>query len=178
MSKIKQKYPILEYDSESAPIIVATSLYDKSRNPRGITRCLFTYFQDVVEKYENADKINQTFRLRTEGVRPRVYEKQYKMPDGRMEYIYVVPMPLGAPIAARMLESMSAVGCNKFMVCGGAGALDDAVTKCDVLIPTCAVRDEGTSYHYLPPARDVSVNSAVLNSIKHTLDVLAKNTWK
>jgi len=161
---LERTFPILEFDPHSRPIIEAKNLYDKSRNPRGVTRCLITYFQDVVEKYEHAEALNQVFRLRTEGVRPRIYEKQI---EG--EYIYVCPVAGGAPYAARMLESMVAIGVNKFMVCGGAGTLDDALTKASVLVPISAVRDEGTSYHYLPPAREVFINPAVLDKIRKTL---------
>jgi len=164
---LKWDFPILEYDSQSVPIIEAKNLYDKSRNPKGITRCLITYFQDVVEKYEHAELLNQVFRLRTEGVRPRIYEKQI---EG--EYIYVCPVAGGAPYAARMLESMAAIGISKFIVCGGAGTLDDDVTQAHVLVPTSAIRDEGTSYHYLPPAREVSINPVVLERIRNTLKSL------
>ena len=180
---IERQFPILEYDPKSKPIIEAKTIYDSKRNVRKITRCLFTYFQDIVEKYEKDDKINQVFRFRTEGVRPRVYEKEYVREDGTEEYIYVVPVPLGAPIAARMLESMIAIGCDKFMICGGAGALDcQEVIKYDVLVPTAAVRDEGTSYHYLLPSREVFINPEVLKTIKRVLDSMGERymevkTW-
>ena len=110
---LERTFPILEFDPHSKPIIEAKNLYDKSRNPRGITRCLITYFQDVVEKYERDDRINQVYRLRTEGVRPRVYEKEYRRADGKTEYIYVAPVPLGAPIAAPLPfdPSAAAVHC-------------------------------------------------------------------
>ena len=161
---LERSFPILEFDPHSRPIIEAKNLYDKSRNPRGITRCLITYFQDVVEKYEHAEVLNQVFRLRTEGVRPRIYEKEV---NG--EYIYVCPVAVGAPYAARMIESMHAIGVTKFMVCGGAGTLDDTVTKAHVLVPISAVRDDGTSYHYLPPAREVFINPTALARIRKTL---------
>lgn len=178
VSKLLQRtFPILEFDPHSKPIIEAKNLYEKSRNPRGITRCLITYFQDVVEKYEHSETVNQVFRLRTEGVRPRIYEKEI---NG--EFIYVVPVAGGAPYAARMLESMAAIGVTKFMVCGGAGTLDDNVTKANVLVPISAVRDEGTSYHYLPPAREVFINPFVLEKIRKALRQLEEpfieiKTW-
>lgn len=181
-SLLERPFPILEYDPDSRPIIEAKFLYDKARNRHGNTRCLFTYFQDVVEKYEQNDKLYQVFRLRTEGVRPRVYEKDYINAEGKKERIYIVPVPLGAPIAARMIESMEAMGCNKFMVCGGAGSLHERVNTVDVLVPVAAVRDEGTSYHYLPPSREVFINQNVLEKIRETLNSIKEpfievKTW-
>jgi uridine phosphorylase len=165
---IPAEYPILEYDPYSKPIIEAKHLYEKSRNKYGVTRCLVTYFQDVVERYERDEVINQVFRIKTEGVRPRVYDME--MPDG--EHIYIMPVAGGAPQAARALENMAAMGITKFMVCGGAGTLDDDYTRAHVLVPVAAVRDEGTSYHYMPPSREVHMNEKVLKSIEKTLTAL------
>jgi len=110
--------------------------------------------------------LNQAFKIRTEGVRPRVYY----MPAGtKKEMIYVVPMPIGAPQAARVMEAMVTLGVKKFMVCGGAGSLDDSTTSGKTLIPVSAVRDEGTSYHYLPPSREVELNPKVAEVIEKTL---------
>jgi uridine phosphorylase len=174
---LERVFPILEYDPDSKPIIEAKNLYAKQGTNRSISRCLITYFQDVVEKYERDEKLNQAFRIKTEGVRPRVYEMQ----TGG-ETIYVIPVAGGAPQAARTLESLSAMGVHKFMVCGGAGTLDDAVTLAKVLVPIAAVRDEGTSYHYLPPAREVFINPAVLRKIEDVLTAAAEpyvkiKTW-
>lgn len=174
----KEEFPILEYDPISKPIVEPKQydmFFDK---PRVVTRAVFTYFSDVVDTLERDIKVNQVFRLRTEGYRSRVYEM--KTESG--EFIYVMIMPVGAPQAARMLEILSAQGVTKFMVCGGAGTLDDDKTKDYVLVPTEAVRDEGTSYHYLPPAREVKMKPQVLNTIIKTLvdekvDYTKVKTW-
>jgi uridine phosphorylase len=38
-----------------------------------------------------------------------------------------------------------------------------------VIVPTAAIRDEGTSYHYLPASREVAPTPAVLEAILATL---------
>jgi len=175
----QEEFPILEYDPSSKPI-VEPKQYDMffDDNRRRVTRCVFTYFSDIVDVLERDLTVNQVFRLRTEGYRSRVYEM--RTPSG--EFIYVLIMPVGAPQAARMMEILSAQGVKKFMVCGGAGTLDDDKTKDYVLVPTVAVRDEGTSYHYLPPAREVKMNAHVLDTIIKTLidekvDYARVKTW-
>jgi uridine phosphorylase len=40
-------------------------------------------------------------------------------------------------------------------VCGGCGVLDRKIDPGYPVILTAAVRDEGTSYHYIPPSREV-----------------------
>ncbi len=168
-------YPILEYDNNHQSItVVKTDIYPKRRQ---IKRCLITYFQDVVVKLEASYKIFEAFKLRIEGKRPEVYQL-----DTPTESIYVLLCPLGAPQAARMLEILSAMGVEKFVVCGGAGTLDDTITGEKILLARAAVRDEGTSYHYLPPAREVAIKEKVRQKVVECLqnenqDFLEIKTW-
>jgi uridine phosphorylase len=51
-----------------------------------------------------------------------------------------------------------------------------------VVIPTAAVRDEGTSYHYLPASREVAPTADAVEAIVRTLDAhgiphVAGKTW-
>lgn len=169
------EYPILEYDAAKQSITqVNKDIYPQNAK---IKRCVITYFQDVVVKLEASYKIFQAFKLRIEGKRPEVYQL-----DTGTESIYILLCPLGAPQAARMLEILSALGVEKFMICGGAGTLDDVVTGEKILLATAAVRDEGTSYHYLPPAREVQINATVRDKIVACLtaeqqDFIEIKTW-
>jgi uridine phosphorylase len=173
----KKDFPILEYDDFPDSITqVKKDIYPENKK---VKRCVITYFQDVIAKLEAGYKIFQTFKLRIEGARPKVYEMQT---GGGETTIYVLLCPLGAPQAARMLEIMSALGVEKFIICGGAGTLDNDVTTEKILIPTSAVRDEGTSYHYLPPSREVSINETVRKRMTAALTELGENfieikTW-
>ena len=40
----------------------------------------------------------------------------------------------------------------------------------NLILPTTAVRDEGTSYHYLPPSREVACNPETIKTVKEVLD--------
>lgn len=89
---------------------------------------------------------------------------------------------MGAPLAVSMLEESIALGCRKFIACGGCGVLDRGVAAGRVLIPTTALRDEGTSYHYLPAAREVSAAQEAVIAIektlqKHNVDYHLVKTW-
>ncbi len=65
---------------------------------------------------------------------------------------------VGAPLAAAFLEEAIAMGARKVVACGGCGTLTDKVGAGEIVIPTSAVRDEGTSFHYLPPSREVEAD--------------------
>ncbi len=57
---------------------------------------------------------------------------------------------LGAPAVAVMLEELATGGITRCIAIGVAGTLQDSIATGDLIITTEAIRDEGTSYHYLP----------------------------
>jgi uridine phosphorylase len=48
--------------------------------------------------------------------------------------------------------------------------LDSKIDVGHVIIPTSAIRDEGTSYHYMPPSREVEADKDAVQAIMKTLD--------
>jgi uridine phosphorylase len=60
-------------------------------------------------------------------------------------------MGIGAPAVATQLEVLIALGVREFLSLGTAGGLRPDQSIGDVIVLTGAVRDEGVSYHYLPP---------------------------
>ncbi len=59
------------------------------------------------------------------------------------------PQGLGAPGVAVILEELAASGIRSCFAVGVAGALQESIATGDFIIPTEAIRDEGTSHHYL-----------------------------
>jgi Uridine phosphorylase len=57
---------------------------------------------------------------------------------------------VGAPAAAVMLEELIAFGSRRFISVGTAGSLRDDLPPGSLVLCDSALRDEGTSYHYLP----------------------------
>ena len=77
---------------------------------------------------------------------------------------------------------MIAHGCHKFIVCGGCGVLEKEIAVGHLIVVSGAVRDEGTSYHYLPPSREVTANpqgvAALETALKQKgLPYLTGKTW-
>jgi uridine phosphorylase len=67
------------------------------------------------------------------------------------------------------LEELIALGCRRFVACGSGGVLIPELKRGTVVIPNSAVRDEGTSYHYLPPARTVEMDPMVITKLENVL---------
>lgn len=82
-----------------------------------------------------------------------IYKAVYK---GKEIALYMTDM--GAAGAGGQLEETFASGVDKVIVFGSCGVLDKTIEDCSVIIPDMAVRDEGLSYHYAPPADEIRVN--------------------
>lgn len=63
-----------------------------------------------------------------------------------------VPNAVGAPYAVLIAEQLFASGCGLLISMTSAGQLRDVATPPYYVLIDRALRDEGTSYHYLPPA--------------------------
>ena len=79
--------------------------------------------------------------------------------------------PLGAAAAAQLLDFLISCGCKKIIAAGSCGVLTD-LDENEFLIPIRAMRDEGTSYHYLPAARFVDLEPSAIKAIEQTFCAL------
>ncbi len=59
---------------------------------------------------------------------------------------------VGAPFAVLVSEQLLALGCRHIIGYSSAGAIGKGISFPCLVVPDRALRDEGTSYHYLPPA--------------------------
>ena len=82
-----------------------------------------------------------------------VYEVQYKR-----HRFALYKARLGAPACVGSFEDLIPMGTKRIILLGNCGVLDKSIEDCGIIIPTRAIRDEGTSYHYAPPADYIDVN--------------------
>ncbi len=72
--------------------------------------------------------------------------------------ITLMMAPVGAPLCVGAFEELFQMGVETAVVFGNCGVLDKAIEDCGVIIPTSALRDEGTSCHYAPLSDEIAVN--------------------
>jgi uridine phosphorylase len=168
-------YPILEFDPEAGAIIEPSRVV---RPLDGIAeRCVLCFFQEVFDRLKSRGELRQIGSLRSEIGDHPIYQMDI---DGRR--LSLLHPGVGAPLAAALLEEAIGLGCRKFVACGGAGVLDRSIALGHLIVPTSAIRDEGTSYHYLPPGREagpspegVAAVEAVL--VRRGCTYLKGKTW-
>jgi uridine phosphorylase len=169
-----QPYPIIEFDPSPEAIIEPSRMIAAIDAPE---HCVLCFFQEVIEKLRNEGKAKEIARLNCESAVNPVYE--ILVAEQRLALCHP---GVGAPSAAAFLEEMIALGCKKFIACGGAGVLDKQIAVGHLLVPTAAIRDEGTSYHYLPPGREVAPAPEAVAAIetvlqRHKYEYLLTKTW-
>jgi len=77
---------------------------------------------------------------------------------------------VGAPAAAVMLEELIAFGARRFISVGTAGSLRDDLKPGALVLCDSALRDEGTSYHYLPGGGLVYPSESLTGALREALD--------
>lgn len=94
-----------------------------------------------------------------------IYKANYRNVE-----IALFMIDVGAPMSVGILEEVFTMGVEKAVVFGTCGVLDKSIGDCSVIIPDCAVRDEGTSYHYAPASDEIKVNEKYLPVFTDMLD--------
>ena len=170
----KEEYPILEFDDTRVAKIEPSLSHKKTE---GYEYCVITFFREVLESMEKEGRIKAVKYLDCETVDIPIYEMEHMGKKVHLSLGYV-----GAAGSAAFLEELVAIGFNKFIVCGGAGVLRRDIAVGHLVVPVSAVRDEGVSYHYLAPAREVECNPEVVAKIeehfnKYGIAYIKARTW-
>jgi uridine phosphorylase len=158
---MQQLYPILDFDATPIAVIEPGSLIKPMDVPR---HCVLCFFPEVVEQIVSQSDPRV---LREEAWEDGVHRLYETAVDGK-RLAFMLP-GVGAPLTCSMLEMAIALGCRAFIACGGAGVLNREIAVGHLIIPTAAVRDEGTSYHYLAPGREVEPSPEAVAAIEATL---------
>ena len=79
---------------------------------------------------------------------------------------------VGAPACTVAYEEIIAMGLEKLIIFGTCGVLNREIEDLAIIIPTSAIRDEGTSYHYMKPSVEIPVNKKYK---KDFIEILNKN---
>ena len=158
----KREFPILEFDPNPKAKISPFNVTAKAEIPEC---CVITFFGNVIQEMLEAGKLKQVAMFYCATVNLPVYEMEY---DGRS--IAIVQGFLGAAGSAALLEELIAMGCKKFIVCGAAGVLQKDIQVGHLVVPYAAVRDEGLSYHYVKPSREIECDPYALSVIEKSLE--------
>lgn len=150
MVVVTDDLPLLEYDPDPVGVLDpwVSLAGERDTIPERAVLCFYAEIlaalpeeAEKVGELEAAHGLHPIWRINRHGVDVAVFHPG-----------------VGAPLAAGFLEEAIVMGARKVVACGGCGTLSPDVAAGDIVIPTAAVRDEGTSFHYLPPSRIVDAD--------------------
>ncbi len=171
---MRRDFPILEFDPTRRAVVEPTEIIKPAEIA---TSCVICFFQEVLTALVEEGRLRQVSLTKSEIGEHPFYELEM---EGRR--LTVFHPGVGAPLAAGLLEEAIAKGCTRFIACGGAGVLKRDIIAGHLVVPVSAVRDEGTSYHYMPPAREVHASGEAVQAIqevleRHEVPYIVGKTW-
>ena len=161
MAVFKNEIPILEFDTEQKAIIMPGHHSDYNFPQKAV---MLFMEQPEIDDFvaENECEIVGKFV----SVTKEFYV--YKTKINSMDIIFV-QAPLGGAGAVQIMEQLIAGGVEEIIAAGCCGALVED-TEGSFYIPAAALRQEGTSYHYLPPSREIELDTEPIKAICKVLE--------
>ena len=173
MAIIKNEIPILEFDSEQAAVV------NPAHEELGLNlpkNCVFAFLGAYIEEYADKTDTRQVSTFVSATKHYPIYITRYKG-----EEIVLCQAPVGAAPAAQILDWLIGYGVREIISAGSCGALE-TFPESTFLVPSKALRDEGTSYHYAPPSRFMEISEKARKAIEvavleHGMQYQEVTTW-
>src|SRR5215212_8074079 len=71
----------------------------------------------------------------------------------------------GSPMVMELAEELAVMGTKKMILMTWGGTLQTELKPGDIVVCNRAIRDEGASHHYLPPAKYVDANTSLVHEL-------------
>ena len=156
---------LTEFDPSRDAVINPDMIHNRVPNfPETLVSVFSHQLFDAVLKFLGGKVIAETGDV--DGNWP-IYEVTYK---GKRFAFYKAR--LGAPACVGCFEDVIPMGVKRIILLGNCGVLDSNIKDCSIIIPTKAIRDEGTSYHYTPAADYIDVNKKYVDEFVAVLEEL------
>lgn len=153
----KHEIPLLECDSNPSAVVIPTHEGLAIQPP---AKCVYAFLEDEIEAFalDHQGKKVAEFISATK-VSP-VYQISYKGQD-----ICLAQAPVGSAPAAQFMDWLIGYGVKEMISTVTCGVLVP-IAENRFLVPVKALRDEGTSYHYVAPSHYIDIDPKMLRLIE------------
>lgn len=157
----KHAIPILEFDDNPQAVIMPNHEGLDLQLPR---KCIYAFLEEEIDRYAQevgAECVGEF--ISTTKTYP-VYVMDYKC-----EKVCLAQAPVGSAPAAQFMDWLIGYGVEKIISTGTCGVLSN-IEENAFLVPVRALRDEGTSYHYVAPSRYMEMQIEAISAIEQVLE--------
>jgi len=121
------------------------------------------------------ERLRRRVRLRRLG---RLMGELYAVRATEGRVVVLTDFGLGAPIVAAQAEELIGLGAERLVSVALCGGIDPALVTGATVVVEAAIRDEGTSHHYLPAGLDIAADPGLTAALAAALPVaLVGRTW-
>ncbi len=149
-----RQLPLFDHDVSEPAVFTPEALIEAVRSKRGKEAgpvpsvCVLEFDGDLTDQL-----VHQSIAHRFDGWSCFHTEMFAVMVDGAL--CGVIPRTIGGSYSVLIAEQLIASGAEVVIGLTSAGRISRAIPIPSLVIATSALRDEGTSYHYLPPSATV-----------------------
>ena len=163
---------VLRFDNDKNAILSLKDMVEKVDNmPETIVAFFDSKILDYFLKEYKSEQIASTSIKRLP-----VYKININGKD-----VAVFLTGIGAPLCVALCEELCYMGIKNILMFGACGVLTD-IKEASIILPTSAVRDEGTSFHYAEPSDEIKLNEKYVNRLiqlckDSSVDFITGKTW-
>lgn len=160
--------PILSHPLEEETSFEPNDLVRAVRRTRGVEQgavpalCVLDFDGDLTDKLVERDRVRPCPNW------PCFHSRMWLWPT-EQTLCGIVPRTIGGPYAVLVAEQLAVCGARVVVGLASAGRVSPELPLPAVVVADEAIRDEGTSYHYLPPAQTVAASGVVASALEDTL---------
>lgn len=133
-------------------------------NPDFPELCVSTFSEKIINKFTSFNNVEVIGQLFSANGNIPIYQITYK--NTRIAFFL---SRVGAPACVAGIEEVIAMGAKKLVLFGSCGILNEEMTRGKMIVPTAAIRDEGTSYHYVEAADEILADENSIKTLVHCL---------
>lgn len=159
-----KRSPLLDHDPAEAPVFLPRNLLEAARRRKKLPRikapagCLLDFDGELV------DHLLSKGRAVEEAAWPCFHTRLFRWVADGAEY-GIIGGTVGAPFAVLIAEELFALGCKAIASLSSAGLIAKGIRPPIFLLIEKALRDEGTSHHYLPTGRFSTASPSLMTAV-------------
>src|SRR3989344_2437534 len=140
-----------------------TKKYPKFKAPKGVILCYQKSLMEHILKNHKVTKVNG------------FYGEMYLINETKGRVAVIGKFGIGSPVVVSLLEELIAFGVKKFISIGTAGTLQKNIKIGSLMVCDKAIRDEGTSYHYVKSSKYSYASKQITSNIRRVLEKFDQN---
>jgi len=166
------RMPLLDHEPSELPVFTAENLLEAGRIRKGLPKvtvpagCLLDFDGELVQHLADTGSADE------DSAWPCFHTRLYRWRAGSSEY-GVIGGTIGAPFAVLVAEELFALGCRALVSISSAGLVAERFAPPFFLLIDRALRDEGTSCHYMPPGRYAAADPSLVAAVRRRTDGLS-----